>query len=326
MTEPFVPPATESDAQPLRLSILVPLYNERDNVAPLIEATKQVLRGEERWEMVLVDDGSSDGTADEIRRAAKQDSRIRLIRLARNYGQTTALQVGFDQSRGEIVVSMDGDLQNDPADIPRLITTLEEGDFDLVAGYRHERRESVYRLLPSAVGNFMTRALTGVSIRDTGCTLRAYRRELLRGFVIYSDLHRFIPALAVALRGARIAEVPVRHSPRRHGSSKYGLSRAPKVLADLLVLILIRFFRERPLVMFARGTGLSILAALIFAIPATLEVVEPGDSRSVILPALPLVWLELACFLLLLGLVTEVVLRRHRTERRAEPILVRGVS
>ena len=302
------------------------MFNEVSNVAPLVEGIRAAMTYEEAsWELILVDDGSDDGTTEEIRRVAGEDRHIRLIRLARNYGQTTALQAGFDEARGDIVVSLDGDLQNDPADIPRLVRTLEEEDYDLVAGYRQKRKDPFYRRLPSSMGNFAVRFLTGVNIRDTGCTLRAYRRELLRGFVIYSDLHRFLPAVAVSLRGARITEVPVRHQPRRHGRSKYGLSRVPKVLTDLLVLTLIRSFRERPLVMFARMTGFSLFAAAMFMVPAIVETLEPGTTRSLILPALPLVWLELACFLLLLGLVAEVVLRRHRTRTSQVPVLVRRV-
>jgi hypothetical protein len=168
--------------------------------------------------------------------------------------------------------------------------------------------------------------LTGVSIRDTGCTLRAYRRELLNGLYLYSDMHRFLPAVAAVIRGARIAEVPVRHYPRMRGTSKYGLSRAPKVAADLLVLTLIRSFRERPLVMFARGSLLSLVAALFFAIPAGLALFNPGTPLGIILPALPLVWFELACYLLLLGLIAEVMLRKHRSSKRAMPVLIRRLS
>jgi glycosyltransferase involved in cell wall biosynthesis len=308
------------------LSVVVPMFNEASNVAPLVEAIRHALGTEEPWEILLVDDGSTDGTAEEIRRLAEADGRVRMIRLARNYGQTIALQAGFDHAAGRIVVSIDGDLQNDPADIPRLVRTLEEEDYDLVAGYRIERAEPAHRRVPSAVANFLARTLTGVDVRDTGCTLRAYRRELLEDFVISSDLHRFIPAVAVSLRSARITEIPVRHQPRMHGRSKYGISRAPRVLTDLLVLLLIRSFRERPLQMFARGTGLCILAAMIFAIPGLLEVIKPGVYQGIILPALPLFWLELACFLMLLGLVAEVVLRRHRIERRGSVALVRAVS
>ena len=319
MTRPPLPPGP-------RLSIVVPLYNERDNIVPLIDATQEALAGEQSWEMVLVDDGSIDGTADTIRCAAESDNRIRLVRLARNYGQTIALQAGFDHARGQVIVSMDGDLQNDPADIPELIRTLEAGDYDLVAGYRVERRESFRRRFPSAVANVLVRMFTGVNVQDTGCTLRAYRRELLEDFVIYSDLHRFIPAVAVSLRSARITEVPVRHRARIHGTSKYGFARAHRVMFDLLVLILLRSFRERPLLMFARGTGLCLLAAALFALPAIRETLLPGPHLSLILPALPIVWIELACFLLLLGLIAEVILRRHRTDRRGATVLVRSIS
>ena len=315
---------TEGHALPL--SIVVPLYNERENVVPLIEAIRQALGPGGKWEILLVDDGSTDGTADEVRGVAVVDPRVRLIRLARNYGQTIALQAGFDHANGRIVVSIDGDLQNDPADIPRLVRTLEEEDYDLVAGYRMERAESARRRWPSKVANSLVRLLTGVDVRDTGCTLRAYRRELLDDFVIYSDLHRFIPAVAVSLRSARITEMPVRHQPRLHGRSKYGFSRAPRVLSDLLVLLLIRSFRERPLQMFARGTGFCIVAAILFAIPGLVEVLKPGVYQGVILPSLPLIWIELACFLLLLGLIAEVVLRRHRSERPGTMALVRSIS
>jgi glycosyltransferase involved in cell wall biosynthesis len=308
------------------LSVVVPMFNEAGNVTPVIEAIRQALGTGEPWEILLVDDGSTDGTAEEIRRLAEGDERVRLIRLARNYGQTIALQAGFDHARGRIVVSIDGDLQNDPADIPRLVRTLVEEDYDLVAGYRVERKDSARRRLPSTIANILARAVTGVDIRDTGCTLRAYRRELLEDFVIYSDLHRFIPAVAVSLRSARITEMPVGHQPRMHGRSKYGISRAPRVLSDLLVLLLIRSFRERPLQMFARGTGFCILAALLFAIPALVEMIKPGPYGGIILPALPLIWLELACFLLLLGLVAEVMLRRHRIERVGTTVLVRAIS
>lgn len=309
-----------------QLSVVVPMYNEVSNVAPLVAAVRAALADNESWELVLVDDGSTDGTSEQIRRLAAEDSRIRLVRLARNYGQTTALQAGFDHSVGPVIVSMDGDLQNDPADIPQLVTALELGDYDLVAGYRVNRQDAPHRRLPSAVANRLVRWLTGVSIRDTGCTLRAYRRELLNGLYLYSDMHRFLPSVAAVTRGARITEVPVRHYARQRGSSKYGLSRAPRVAADLLVLSLIRSFRERPLVMFARGSLLSLLAALIFAIPAGHVLINRREPLGIILPSLPLVWVELACYLLLLGLIAEVVLRRHRSSKRATPVLIRRIS
>jgi glycosyltransferase involved in cell wall biosynthesis len=309
-----------------RLSVVIPLYNERDNVPPLIAAIRLALADQGSWEIVLVDDGSTDGTSDRVRELAAGDRRIRLVRLGRNFGQTMALQAGFYHSRGSVVVSMDGDLQNDPADIPRLIGVLEQGDYDLVAGYRVDRRESGRRRFPSAVANLLVRMLTGVNVRDTGCTLRAYRRKLLDDFVIYSDLHRFIPAVAVSLRGARITEMPVRHQPRLHGQSKYGFRRIHEVFFDLFVLLLLRSFRERPLLLFARVAGLSLLGGALSGIPALLEALKPGYGTSLILPALPIIWVELACFLLLLGLIAEVLLRRHRSGRRGATVLVRGTS
>lgn len=315
----------QGDRMPPQLSIVVPLHNERDNIGPLVAATRAALQDAYDWELILVDDGSNDGTIDEIMREAREDRRVRLLQLARQYGQTAALQAGFEHSRGAIVVSMDGDLQNDPADIPRLVSVLEQGEFDLVAGYREKRQDSFKRRLSSALGNAMARALTGISIRDTGCTLRAYRRELLDGLFLYSDMHRFIPAAAAGLRGARLTEIPVAHAPRRRGTTKYGFSRAPQVINDLLVLTVIRSFRERPLVMYARGAMLAVMAATFSAVPAMVLPLISEVSPGLVLPALPFIWLELAGFLLMLGLIAEVVLRRHRTEYGDTPVLVRRV-
>ncbi|MGH7622120.1 MAG: glycosyltransferase family 2 protein, partial [Gemmatimonadaceae bacterium] len=218
------------------LSVVVPLYNEEESVGPLADAVREALASVERWELVLVDDGSRDGTVRIAESLASADPRIVLVQLARNYGQTQAMQAGFDAARGRVVVSMDGDLQNDPRDIPLLIAKLEEG-YDLVAGYRMRRQDKVItRKLPSWVANRIIIWLTGVRIRDNGCSLKAYRRDLLDQLHLYSDMHRFLPALAAATANARIAEVPVRHHARRFGTSKYGLSRIAKLLADLLTI------------------------------------------------------------------------------------------
>jgi glycosyltransferase involved in cell wall biosynthesis len=201
------------------LSVIVPLYDEEASIPPLVEAVRGVLDGYGPWELVLVDDGSTDGTVPTVVRLAAQDTRIRLVRLARNYGQTAAMQAGFDHARGGVVVSMDGDLQNDPQDIPLLVAKLQEG-YDLVAGYRVNRQDKISRRIPSWVANRLIRWITGVPIRDNGCSLKAYRRALLDCLHLYSDMHRFIPAVAASAAGARIAEVPVRHHPRRYGQSK----------------------------------------------------------------------------------------------------------
>lgn len=300
------------------LSVVVPLYNESECVAPLVNAVHRALADEREWELVLVDDGSSDDTARIAARIATNDERVRLVRLARNYGQTQAMQAGFDHARGDVVVSMDGDLQNDPEDIPRLLEKLDEG-YDLVAGYRVRRQDRfVTRKVPSFVANRLIAWLTGVRVRDNGCSLKAYRRSMLEQLHLYSDMHRFIPALAAATAQASIVEVPVRHHPRTHGTSKYGLSRILKILADLLTIKMIASFRERPLLMFGLGALAAALLGGCFAaswlvIFATSTTPLQYDiAEAYVLPACSILWAALACYLLLLGLVGEEALQNSR--------------
>ncbi|UCF21751.1 MAG: glycosyltransferase family 2 protein [Gemmatimonadota bacterium] len=298
----------------MELSVVVPLFNEEDSVEPLVQAVRMALPQTDDWELVLVDDGSSDATVEIAMRSARADARVRLVRLARNYGQTPAMQAGFDQARGRVIVTMDGDLQNDPADIPNLLAKLEEG-YDLVTGYRLRRQDKlITRKLPSWIANRIIAGITGVKIRDNGCSLKAYRRELLDRLHLYSDMHRFIPAVAAATAGARIAEIPVRHHPRRHGVSKYGLSRVAKVLADLLTIKMIRSFRERPLALFAVfALGAAVLGA--FFVVASLVAVatfQPSKANAIVFPGVALLWFGLSFYLLMLGLIGEVALREYR--------------
>jgi len=298
------------------LSVVVPLHNEEESVAPLVYAVQQALASHPSWELVLVDDGSRDRTAARAAAIAAESPRVVLVRLARNYGQTLAMQAGFDAARGSVVVSMDGDLQNDPEDILRLVATLEQG-YDLVAGYRERRQDKLLtRRLPSWVANRIIRAVTGVNIRDNGCSLKAYRRAALDRMHLYSDMHRFLPALAAATAGARITEISVRHHARRFGRSKYGLSRILKILADLLTMLMIAWFRERPLALFGLGAAGALgLAGFFFAVSVLLvegPSVELADAY--VLPAAALLWLVLACYLLMLGLLGEVAVRRAREE------------
>jgi glycosyltransferase involved in cell wall biosynthesis len=297
------------------LSIVVPLYNEEENVQPLVNAVCDALASWD-WELVLVDDGSSDTTALLMASLARDNHRLRPVYLARNYGQTTAMQAGFDACRGQIVVSMDGDLQNDPHDIPTLVAKLREG-YDLVAGYRVRRQDRfLTRKVPSWIANRLIRWVSGVPIRDNGCTLKAYHRSLLDRIFLYSDMHRFIPAVAAGTTGARITEVPVRHEPRRFGTSKYGLSRILKVLGDLMAVKMIRSFRDRPLRMFGIAamvaTGVGIISAGL-----SLQGALSGNAEErnvLIFPTTALLCLSLACYLVMLGLIAEVALREARAE------------
>lgn len=307
----------------MKLSVVVPVYNEAESVPPMIDAVQTSLSGfTDDWELVFVDDGSTDQTAEQVLAGSAADRRVRLVQLERNCGQTTAMMAGFREARGEVVVSMDGDLQNDPADIPRLVEKLEEG-FDLVAGWRERRKDRfLSRKVPSWIANRIIARVTGIPIRDNGCSLKAYRKLLLDRMTLYSDMHRFIPAIA-ALQGARIAQIPVRHHARRFGESKYGIGRTFRVLADLFTLRMLSRFRERPLVGFAwpallaLAFGFAFLAAWLYALTHFGE----EKTSAVVFPAAAAVWVGTAIFLLMLGLISEaIVIERPGAERASAPM------
>ena len=256
--------AAEGDVVP-GLSVVVPIYNERDNVQPLHEALTFAMQQLGRsYELVFVDDGSSDGSREVMRRLATDDPHLRLVFFRRNYGQTAAMAAGFRACRGRTIVSMDGDLQNDPADIGRLVEKLEEG-YDVVCGWRRNRQDRVAtRLLPSRIANFLIARVTGARIHDTGCSLKVYRSWVVRSLHLYSDMHRFLAALGVGL-GARITELPVRHHARRAGVSKYGLGRVFRVLADLVGIKMLIQFAAHPIRWFSLlAMPLFVLSALLF--------------------------------------------------------------
>jgi len=309
------------------ISITVPVYNEEESIRPLVDGVREALgTWRDDWELLFIDDGSEDGTARAVEVLMQGEPRIRLVRLARNYGQSAAMQAGFDHARGDLIVTMDGDLQNDPRDIRALVDTLEKG-FDLVAGYRERRKDRLLsRRIPSWFANALVRRAAGVSIRDTGCTLKVLRRELLDQLHLYSDFHRFIPALAVSVAGARIAELPVRHHPRAFGRSKYGFSRVTKVLADLLTLAMLRRFREHPLRMFAAAGVISLLVALITAVLALLAAWDIFDrGQVVVLAAIATCWLALGGFLIMTGLIGEGFLHVAKDEDPFGDVLLRHI-
>ncbi len=297
-----------------RLSVVVPVYNEEDNVALLVEGVRSSLSAAPGlaagWELVLVDDGSADGTARVIEPLAAADPRIRLVQLRRNRGQTAAMMAGFAHARGDVIATMDGDLQNDPRDLPALVAKLDEG-FDLVAGWRVRRQDRLLtRKVPSWIANRLIAWITGVPIRDNGCSLKVYRRALLERVALYADMHRFIPAIA-SLAGARIAQLPVRHHARRFGRSKYGLGRTYRVLADLVTLKMLMRFREHPVVGFAwlaagaAAVALGFVTAWLIAFTGF----STPKATAIVLPAAALVWLGTAVFLLMLGFIAETIVR-----------------
>jgi glycosyltransferase involved in cell wall biosynthesis len=277
---PSVAPAvSEGAAAELDVSVLVPVLDEAETVEELGSRVAGVLDGLGlSFEIVFVDDGSRDGTAERVRSAHGRDGRIKLVRLRRNFGKAAALSAGFEHSHGRIVVTMDGDLQDDPDEIPRLLAMLETGDLDLVSGWKKERRDPAAKRIPSRLFNWVTRRLAGVELHDFNSGFKVYRREVLDQIAVYGELHRYIPVLA-SRRGFAVGEATVTHHPRRHGVSKYGWDRFYKGLLDLITVLFITRYTRRPLHLFgavglvflAAGFGIDLYLAILWMGGATLS-------------------------------------------------------
>ena len=253
---------------PHTLSIVVPFYNEEDNIVPLVKRVHEALAGYENpWELVLVDDGSSDATVERGLQCTRDyGQHVRVVELTRNYKQTAAMQAGIDAARGDVIVTMDGDLQNDPVDIPRMVARLLNENLDLVAGWRKNRQDGlVLRKIPSKIANRLIARMTGVKLRDYGCSLKAYRGDVIKRVRLYGEMHRFIPAwMATVTTPRRIAEEPTTHHARTAGVSKYGISRTFRVILDLIAVFFFMRFRARPGHFFGSiGLGLTALAGVI---------------------------------------------------------------
>jgi glycosyltransferase involved in cell wall biosynthesis len=310
----------------LDVSVVVPVYNEEDNVGPLLLGLRDVLEGLGRsYEIVVVDDGSTDGTAERLREAAAEVPALTIVRLRGNFGQSAALAAGFDLARGELVVTLDGDRQNDPADIPRLLDKLKEG-YDVVSGWRHDRRDPFWsRRVPSRLANALISWITGVHLHDYGCALKVYRREILRDVALYGEMHRFLPALGRWV-GATIGEVPVGHWPRRSGVSKYGLGRTIRVLLDLLTVKFLMSYGTRPIQIFGLlGLGLGSAGALLSAVLSYQRIVQgvPLANRPILLLAVLLILVGFQ--FVSIGLLGEMLVRTYHESQRKPVYIVREV-
>lgn len=315
---------------PLRpeLSVVIPFYNEAENIEELYRRLIDVLHRVGRtYELIFVDDGSQDQTPVILERLFNQDRRVKVVRLRRNFGQTAALQAGFDAALGEIVISMDGDLQHDPADIPAFLSKIDEG-FDIVSGWRKRRVDNfLFRRLPSWVANRIMRWLSGVPIHDFGTTFKAYRREVIKGIQLYGELHRFIPAL-ISRTGFKITEIPIQNIVRQRGKSKYGLSRVRRVLFDLMTVKFIISFIDRPLQFFGLigliFGGLGFLIGLIIAVGFYFLGWSIRDNiGNLILASLLII---LGVQFIMTGLVAEIVSRIYFTTHRVKIYSVEKLS
>jgi len=303
-------------------SIVVPIYNEQENIAALYNAITAALDSYDRnYEVVLVDDGSVDNSFNMLKGIAERDSRFKVIRFRRNFGQTAAMSAGFDAASGEIIIPMDGDLQNDPADIPHLIEKLNEG-YDVVSGWRSDRKDTfVTRKIPSMLANALISKMTGVHLHDYGCTLKAYRREVLDGVNLYGEMHRFVPALASQV-GAKVTEMPVRHHPRIHGVSKYGISRTLRVVLDLITVKFLLSYSTKPIQLFGKWGVYTLLGgALSGGATVYMKLFEDLSMNRNPLLILTAFLLFMGIQFIVMGLLGELNARTYH-EAQGKPIYV----
>jgi glycosyltransferase involved in cell wall biosynthesis len=303
----------------IELSVVVPVYDEEENVEELHRRiTEACLALGVSYEILVVDDGSRDGTWQILQRLAESDPRLKLIQFGRNFGQTAAMSAGFDFAQGEVIVPLDGDLQNDPADIARLLEKLDEG-YDVVSGWRVDRQDGAIRRFPSKVANWLIGRVTGVRLHDYGCTLKAYRAHIIKETPLYGEMHRFLPALAY-LEGARIAELAVSHHPRTRGASKYGLGRTIRVILDLITVKFLSSYMTKPIYLFGGIGSLLCLGGFAAGCVTLFEKYISG----VYVHRNPMILLAVFLFLLgvtfvLMGLIAELIIRTYH-ESQAKPI------
>ena len=306
----------------LKLSVVVTVYNEQLNIKPLVGQLATALEGL-NYEIVYVDDGSTDDTLKELYHI--RHPRLKVVEFRKNYGQSLALMAGIEQAEGEFIATMDGDLQNDPSDIPRMLQLAEEGNYDMVAGERANRKDGMFlRKIPSRIANFIIRKTSGVHLRDYGCALRVFRADIAKDMGIYGELHRFIPVLA-HLEGARITQVPVRHHAREHGQSKYGLNRTFKVISDLLLMLFLKKYMQKPMHLFGNtGVILFAIGALINLYLIVLKILGQ-DIWGKPLLILGLMLVIAGIQLVTIGIVIEIQMRTYFESQQKRPYKIRKV-
>ncbi|UCD49809.1 MAG: glycosyltransferase family 2 protein [Phycisphaerales bacterium] len=315
---------TQDNSQ-IELSVVVPLLDEQDNLRSLYEQITGALEGRYEYEIIFIDDGSTDDSFDILRGFHDSDPRVRVLRFRRNFGQTAALSAGFEHARGRVIVALDADLQNDPADIPMLVSKLEEG-YDVVSGWRKKRHDNaVTRLLPSKIANGLISRITGVKLHDYGCTLKAYRREVLAETRLYGEMHRFIPALA-SWSGAKIAECVVNHRPRTAGAAKYGLGRTWKVVLDLITVKFLGSFSTKPIYIFGGLGGLTALFGMLFGLLVISQKINSGTDMS----GNPLLLLSAVLMIttvqfILMGLLAELLVRTYHESQNRPTYVIKEI-
>ncbi len=309
------------------ISVVVPLLNEQDNIKPLYNQLTETLNHRNDYEIIFIDDGSDDNSFNILAGLQKGDKKLKIIRFRKNFGQTAAMSAGFEHARGKIVVAVDADLQNDPADIPKMITKLENEGYDIVSGWRKKRHDNaVTRLLPSMVANWLIAKITGVKLHDFGCTLKIYRREVLAETKLYGEMHRFIPALA-SWSGAKIGEMVVNHRPRTAGKAKYGLGRTLKVIFDLITVKFLGSFSTKPIYIFG-GLGLISFIGAIFS--GCVVLYQKFITHSLSMNRNPLLVLTTMLVtttiqFILMGLLAELLVRTYHESQNRPTYVIKEI-
>ena len=307
------------------LSVIIPVYNEQDNVVPLCERVTAALQAvQQPYEVLIVNDGSTDQTEARLRTIADADPRIKVVNFRRNFGQTAAMMAAIDHASGDIIVGLDGDLQNDPSDIPMLLAKMDEG-YDVVSGWRVNRQDNaIKRNLPSRMANWLISTISGIHLHDYGCSLKAYRTEVVKGVRLYGEMHRFIPIYA-SWQGGRVTEVPVKHHPRIHGQSKYGLERVVKVLLDLMVVKFLASYANKPIYVFG-GFGLASIGVSFLAgvWSLYLKFFEGVSFIQTPLPLLVVLSFITGVMSVLMGLIAEIIMRTYYESQDKRVYLVKS--
>lgn len=310
----------------MKLSITIPIYNEQDNLMPLYDRLVATLESlEEQFEIIMVNDGSTDRSEGILNALAEKDPRVKVIHFGGNYGQTAAILAGFDHSSGNVIIPMDGDNQNDPVDIHRLLEKINEG-YDVVSGWRKDRKDKHFsRILPSKIANWLISKVTGVKLHDYGCSLKAYKKDVIKGVKLYGEMHRFIPIYA-AWRGANVAEIVVRHHPRHSGKTHYGISRTFRVISDLLLIIFLDKYSQNPIHLFG-GFGLLnfVMALVSFGLMVYYKFWGGKPFVETPLPTLTVFFLLIGFMAILIGFVAEILMRTYYESQNKHPYFIKKI-
>lgn len=305
------------------ISVVIPAYNEEENIPILYDKLKKVLGSlGEDYEIIFIDDGSTDRTPEILKDLAQKDKKIKVIRFRRNYGQTAAIYAGFEHANGEVIITMDADLQNDPEDIPKLLDKMREG-YDIVSGWRKNRKDPfLSRKLPSKIANWIISKVTGVKLHDYGCTLKAYRADIAKRYRLYGDMHRFLPALAKRF-GAKITEMPVKHHPRLYGKSKYGIDRTIRVILDIFLVKFLNEYITRPLYVFGGIGFILFFSGTLFGLYLTILKLFFGQDighRPLLILSVLLILSGIQ--LISTGIIAELIIRTYYESKNEKPYII----